>query len=80
MGVVYMLFELPNSFIKRRLEILMEKLNVESKEKFFCNRPVGFYVWCDFGIGSGIKNKSVTIHKLCILGGLTHICCEFGFI
>ena len=75
MGVAYMLFELPNSFIKRRLEIPDGKTERGVKGKIF-------FVIDQLDSMFGVILVLVVVSKInllqyinyVLLGGLTHIC------
>lgn len=75
MGVAYMLFELPNSFIKRRLEIPDGKTERGVKGKIF-------FVIDQLDSMFGVILVLVVVSKISLLqyinyvllGGLTHIC------
>ena len=78
MGLAYMLFELPNSFIKRRLEIPDGKTATGIKGKAFLVIDQIDSLIGVIGVLAVISKISITQYfNYIILGGLTHITANY---
>lgn len=75
MGIAYMLFELPNSFIKRRLEIPDGKTEKGVKGKiFFVIDQLDSMFGVILVLAAVSKISLLQYINYVLLGGLTHIC------
>ena len=75
MGIAYMLFELPNSFIKRRLEISDGKTEKGVKGKiFFVIDQLDSMFGVILVLAAVSKIGLLQYINYVLLGGLTHIC------